>query len=102
VRNRLLSLSNKALTYPLAGLPVALSDTEGQRGFAETLGRGALVFSPGDDEGLAAQLLPLMTDRDRRAEAREASWQAARSRWHWEHEQERGALLAAVAKAVGA
>jgi hypothetical protein len=101
VRNRVLSLPNKATTYPLAGLPVALTDTQGQRPLVDGLGRGALVFSPGDHEGLASQLLQLMTDRERLAEAGDASWQAARRRWHWEHDLERGALLAAAATAVG-
>jgi hypothetical protein len=45
-------------------------------------------------------MLPLMTEPARLAEARAASWQAARTRWHWEHQQERGALLAAVASVL--
>jgi len=44
--------------------------------------------------------LPHVTDPARLAEARAASWQAARTRWHWEHQQERGALLAAVASVL--
>jgi hypothetical protein len=95
-RNRLLSLSNKATTYPLAGLPVALTDTRGQRPFADDLGAGALTFTPGDYHALADKLLPLMTDPGRLALAGEASWDAARRRWHWEHELERGALLSVV------
>jgi hypothetical protein len=98
VRNRLLNLPNKATTYPLAGLPVALTDTAGQSPLANDLGRGALVFAPGDAASLAEQLLPLMTDAARLADAREASWRAARARWHWDHELERGALLAAVSR----
>ena len=100
IRNKLLCLGNKATTYPLAGLPVALTDTAGQQPLAGDLGRGALVFAPGDAASLAEQILPLMTDRARLVEAREASWHAARTRWHWEHELERGALLAAVARVV--
>ena len=100
VRNRLLNLPNKATTYPLAGLPVALTSTAGQSPLAKDLGSGALVFTPGNVASLAEQLLPLMTDPARLAEAREASWYAARTRWHWEHELERGALLAAVARIV--
>ena len=98
VRNRLLNLPNKATTYPLAGLPVALTDTAGQSPLANDLGRGALVFAPGDAASLAEQLLPLMTDAARLADAREASWRAARTRWHWDHELERRALLAAVSR----
>ena len=100
VRNRELALSNKALTYPLAGLPVALTDTAGHRPLARDLGAGALVFAPGDPESLAAQMLPVMTDESRRAQARAASWHAAQTRWHWDHELERGALLAAVKGAL--
>jgi len=100
IRNRALNLPNKATTYPLAGVPVALTDTAGQRPLARDLGAGALVFAPGDAASLAEQMLALMTDPVHLHEARTASWRAARTRWHWEHELERGALLAAVANAV--
>src|SRR6185436_17019905 len=73
IRNRVLSLPNKAATYPLAGLPVALTSTAGHAPLANDLGTGALVFAPGDAASLAEQLLPLMTEPGRLAEAREAS-----------------------------
>jgi hypothetical protein len=100
IRNRQLNLPNKATTYPLCGVPVALTNTRGQEPLARDLGAGALVFAPGDVASLAEQMLPLMTDTARLAEARAASWQAARTRWHWEHQEERVALLAAVAKVL--
>jgi hypothetical protein len=100
IRNNALALSNKATTYPLAGLPVLITDTAGQRPLADDLGIGALRFSPGDHGTLAAQLVPLMTDAERLGQAGDASWHAARTRWHWDHELERGALVAAVAKAL--
>jgi hypothetical protein len=100
IRNRSLNLPNKATTYPLAGLPVALTDTAGQSPLANDLGPGALVFAPGDAASLAEQMLPLMTNPARLEEAREASWRAARARWHWEHELERGALLAAASRVL--
>ena len=100
IRNRQLNLPNKATTYPLAGMPVALTNTPGHEPLTRDLGAGALVFAPGDVASLAEQMLPLMTDPARLAEARAASWQAARTRWHWEHQQERGALLAAVASVL--
>ncbi len=100
VRNNALALSNKATTYPLAGLPVLITDTAGQRPLADDLGLGALRFSPGDHETLAAQLVPWMTDAERLGQAGDASWHAARTRWHWDHALERGALVAAVAKAL--
>lgn len=100
IRNRQLNLPNKATTYPLAGVPVALTNTPGQQPLVRDLGAGALVFAPGDAASLAEQMLPLMTDAALLTEARAASWQAARRRWHWEHELERGALLSAAANVV--
>jgi glycosyltransferase involved in cell wall biosynthesis len=100
IRNRSLNLPNKATTYPLAGVPVAMTDTAGQAPLARDLGAGALVFAPGDVASLAEQIRPLMDDPDRLAEARAASWRAARTRWHWEHQLERGVLLRAVATVV--
>ena len=101
VRNRHLSLSNKALTYPLAGLPVALTDTPGQRPLADDLGEGALLFAPGDVQSLAASLSRIVHDPCAMSRAREASWEAAKRRWHWEHPAERGALLATIGRAIG-
>lgn len=101
VRNRQLNLPNKALTYPLAGLPVALTDTPGQRPLANDLGEGALLFTPGDAQSLAVSLGRLAGDPRAMSRAREASWAAARRRWHWEHPEERGALLATIGRIVG-
>ena len=100
VRNRLLCLSNKVLTYPLAGLASALTDTPGQRPVAEDLGTGALLLPIGDVDAFAAGLARWGRDPDALAEAKAASWQAATRRWHWEHPQERGALLGAVRGAL--
>jgi glycosyltransferase involved in cell wall biosynthesis len=101
VRNRQLNLPNKALTYPLAGLPVALTDTAGQRPLADDLGEGALLFAPGDAHCLAVSLGRIVDDPRAMSRAREASWEAARRRWHWEHPAERDALLATIGRAIG-
>jgi glycosyltransferase involved in cell wall biosynthesis len=101
VRNRHLSLSNKALTYPLAGLPVVLTDTPGQRPLADDLGEGALLFASGDAQSLAVSLGRIVDDPRAMSRAREASWGAAKRRWHWEHPAERGALLATIGRAIG-
>lgn len=97
--NRALCLSNKAATYPLVGLPVAITDTPGQRALADDLGEGALRFAPGDSETLATQLHRVITDDGAYLRARRASWDAARRRWHWEHGSERGRLLRLVEEA---
>jgi hypothetical protein len=100
VPNQELALSNKSLTYPLAGLPVVLTDTVGQRALAHDLGPGALCYRPGEVATLAEGLSRWFDDRDAFRVAREASWHAARTRWHWRHPAERGALLDAVGRVV--
>jgi len=96
VLNRALSLGNKALTYVLAGLAVVLTDTAGQRSLAEDLGDGALCYRPGDIASLADGLRRWSEDRMLLRHARQAAWQAAKRRWHWEHASEKGALVGAM------
>ena len=91
------ALSNKALTYILAGLAVVITDTPGQRPLARDLGEGALLYKPGDVATLAAGLKCWAENKSLLTRARIAAWEAARRRWHWEHPEERGALLKAVA-----
>jgi hypothetical protein len=98
--NRSQCLSNKALFYPLAGLPVLLSDTPGQRRFAADLGAGGALFAPGDPVDLASALSLWVRDDDALRRARDSAWQAARIRWYWDHPLDRGAVLSAVAKAL--
>jgi hypothetical protein len=95
--NNEVALSNKSLTYPLAGLGVAISDTPGQHDLAADLGEGAAVYRPNDVDALAAGLKRWSDDKSLLARAKAAAWDAARRRWHWEHPEERGALLRAVA-----
>lgn len=94
-RSHQLCLSNKALTYILAGLAVVLTDTLGHRTLATDLRCGALVYTPGDVAQLASGLKRWYDDPSSLATAQQAAWHAAVSRWHWEHAQERGALLRA-------
>ncbi len=100
VTSRALCLTNKAFTYMLGGLAVALTDTPGQRPLGLELGQGAFLYAPGDAGALAAGLKRWSEDRALLACAKARSWQAARRRWHWEHPDERGALLRAVARAL--
>jgi len=99
IPNRAFNLSNKALTYPLASLALVLTDTPGQRPLADDAGEGALVYAPGDVESLAAGLARWASDRSALRRAKQAAWEAARTRWHWEFPKERGELLAQVARA---
>ncbi len=99
-RNRGLALSNKALTYPLSGLALVLTETEGQRTLADSLGDACVRFPEGAVDRLADGLSAWVADRAALTRAREASWEAARRRWHWEHPQEREALVAATERVM--
>jgi len=98
--NRALCLTNKALTYPLAGLALVLTSTPGQRVLVDDLGDDAVSYEPGHIEALAAGLTRWHDDRAALERARQASWQAACTRWRWDHPLERDALLAAVRAAA--
>ena len=100
VRNRQLCLTNKAFTYILAGLAVAISDTPGQHALGVDLGDGAALVKPGDPDALAAALARWAADPDALDAAKRAAWDAARRRWHWEHEEERGRLCRLVEQAL--
>ncbi len=100
IPNRDMCLSNKAFTYMLGGLAVAMTDTRGQRELLPSLGDGALMYAAGDTAALAAGLRHWDDDRASLERARNLSWEAGRERWHWEHPLERGALLDAIRAVV--
>jgi len=100
IPNRDLCLTNKAFTYMLAGLAVAMTDTRGQRPLALDMGEGAALYQPGDVYALAERFRFWARDKSRLAAAKAAAWEAARRRWHWEHPLEKGALLRLVESAV--
>jgi hypothetical protein len=94
--NRALCLTNKALTYPLAGLAMVLTHTPGQRVLIDDLGPHAVAYAPGRHDDLAAGLVRWNEDRSALDRARQESWKVAHARWRWDHPLERDALLTAV------
>ena len=98
----LLPLTNKALTYPLAGLAMVVAMSPGRAALIRDLAAGALIFRAEAPGELAAGLRAWGENPESLARARQASWQAACQRWHWEHAADRGALLDAVRQVVGA
>ncbi len=101
VLNHRLCLGNKIFTYLAAGVPVILSRTPAQAALAQDLGPAAFVYDGGDAPGLADQLQRLTSDAGLRHQSRCAARCAAERRWHWEHPDDRGALLSAVAEGLG-
>jgi len=101
VLNHRLCLTNKVFTYLAAGVPVILSRTPAQTALARDLGPAALSYECGDVNGLADLLRGLAGDADARRLARSAARAAAERRWHWEHPDDRGALLSSIGAVVG-
>lgn len=95
--NRLLCLTNKALTYILSGLALVLTDTPGHRLLVEDLDGDAVVVSTRDRAALASGLERLARDGDFLAKGRRRFWDRAQRRWHWEHPAERGRLVSLFA-----
>jgi hypothetical protein len=99
-RNRQLCVTTKAVTYILAGVAVAISDTPGQHALGVDLGRAAALVPPGDIEALASAFAFWAADPRALDCAKRTAWQAATRRWHWEHECERGTLVRLVGGAL--
>ena len=83
-----------------AGVPVLMSATPAQARLGRDLGNAALVYEAGDITGLAEQLCCLAKDRIRLWQARRAARAAALRRWHWEHPEDRGALVGTIGAVV--
>jgi glycosyltransferase involved in cell wall biosynthesis len=98
--NRRLCLTNKAFTYILAGMAVAITDTPGQHALGADLGRAAALVPAGDADALARAFARWAADPAELDCAKRTAWNAATRRWHWEHELERGRLLALVREAL--
>jgi glycosyltransferase involved in cell wall biosynthesis len=98
--NRRLCLGNKIFTYLAAGVPVLLSATPAQVVLGQDLGKASVMYESGDVAGLAEKLACLASDPGARVQARKAARQAAQRRWHWEHPEDRGALIDVVRRAL--
>jgi glycosyltransferase involved in cell wall biosynthesis len=93
--NRMLCLTNKLYTYLLAGLPVAASDTPGQRDAARDIPGAVGMYHAGRPDELAAAIQRLLADPASGAVASAA----AETRFNWEVESER--FLTLVHSAIG-
>jgi hypothetical protein len=100
VMNRRLCLGNKIFTYLAAGVPVLLSATPAQARLGQDLGAAAIVYESGDVAGLAERLSCLARDSQLRVRVRRSARSAALRRWHWEHPEDRGALVETVRAAL--
>jgi len=98
--SRQFCLANKVFTYLAAGVPVIMSRTPAQARLEAHLTGAAFGYDCGDVDGIAQIVSRFSSDPALRTQARCAARAAAERRWHWEHPEDRGALLAAVAGAI--
>jgi glycosyltransferase involved in cell wall biosynthesis len=98
--SRQFCLANKLFTYLAAGIPVILSRTPAHARLEPALADAAFGYDCGDEDGVAEILTRLSSDAALRERARCAARSVAERRWHWEHPEDRGALLAAIAGAI--
>lgn len=96
--NNRIALTNKLLTYCLAGLPPLMSDIPAQVGFAEKAALGDLVY-PGNDAVALASIMDRSLEVRRLDELRTRVWRGGQERWNWE--QESLLMLRAVHDAIG-
>jgi hypothetical protein len=80
---------------------VLMTGTPAQSRLAADLGGAAVLYDNGHIDALAEILTRWNADATHRCAAAHAARAAAERRWHWEHRDDRGALLDAFREAVG-
>jgi len=88
-RNNDILWSNKAFTYLLAGVPVVMSRTSGQRGLAQLFGDAAQTYAPGDAGQLANALERWTRHPSALSHGRALAWRLGDERYNWELEAPR-------------
>jgi hypothetical protein len=86
-RNRLLCLTNKILTYMLAGSAIVATLTPGQEPVLREVGEAAEGYAFGNIESLAAALRRWHNDRAALDRARRQSWFWGTQRYNWDSEK---------------
>lgn len=98
-RNRQLCVTNKIFTYLLAGIAVAATDTEGQRGVMREAAGAGFLHPAGDADALARGLSALAAHPDALGAAKRRAREAALRQFHWERERDK--LVRLVTRSVG-
>jgi glycosyltransferase involved in cell wall biosynthesis len=99
-RSRDLTVTNKILSYMLAGLAVVASDTAGQREVAELAPAAISLYRPGDARELARTLDDLLSSPAKLSRAKAQALQAAEQRFCWEKQEP--ILVESVGRALAA
>lgn len=88
------AVSNKLLTFLLAGVPPLMSATSGQLAFAGDAGLRDFIYPINDGQALAERLDTYLSDPARLAAARRQAWALGQTRYNWDHQS--AVLLALV------
>jgi glycosyltransferase involved in cell wall biosynthesis len=92
--NYSLAATNKLLSYILAGLAVAATDTAGHREVMSQMPAAGFLYNPANPRGLVDGLKQWIDNRSDLLVAQTAAWKAARSKFCWDIEKEK--LLSAL------
>lgn len=100
IRNKDLTISNKIFQYMQAGLAIVATDTKGQKEALYKCPKAGVLIPSGNPLSLARAIMWLTQNRERLAEAKNASLCAAKNIFSWEaqsenllHESERALSL---------
>jgi glycosyltransferase involved in cell wall biosynthesis len=97
-RNRDLTVTNKILSYLLAGLATVASDTAGQREVAKQAPGAVFLYPSGDAAALAVQLDSLLQSPKNLRRAKVSAERAAKTTFCWERQEK--ILLESVRGAI--
>jgi len=86
--NNEIALSNKILSYPLAGAAIVASDTSAQRLFLEAHPGTGQLYKRGNTDGLAGIFDLFMQNPEELNAARQNAYDLAKRSLNWEYEKE--------------
>jgi len=87
--NNCVALSNKVLTYVLAGTPVMATATPGQEAVVRRIGSAGALYRSGEARELAEHIEHWYCDRRALQLARDAAWDWGTRLYNWDIEKER-------------
>lgn len=100
--NQSITVSNKLFSYMLAGLAIAATDTPGQREILDQVPTVGFLYPAGNSTVLAQKLGNLINNPSLLLAAKQAAWDAARSKFCWDLEETKFLqLLGGLPNAVG-
>jgi glycosyltransferase involved in cell wall biosynthesis len=101
-RNYGRTITNKVFSYMLAGLAIAATDTPGQREILDQVPTAGFLYPAGNSTVLAEKLRNWINNPGLLLTAKQAAWDAARSKFCWDVEERKFLqLLGGLPNAVG-